>query len=140
MQRERLSILAIIIALFLVVPEAANADTHVAEGERAIDLVSCFQGRGDLYNRALKAKLKNPGYFSDYDQLACMKYLVGIGDANSVYIGMDRPGLFCFPKTGLPVEQQVRIFEKWMKQHPELLYQSAKVAVFHAFIANFPCR
>ena len=109
------------------------------EGKRAIDLMWQCQGRGTNYDLAVKSDLPDPDFFGTYDILACAHYLNGISDMNSVFEGIRGTSLFCFPKVGLVLEQQIRIFLKWVEEHPSSLHWSKRIAVVRAFADAFPC-
>ena len=111
----------------------------VPKGQRAIDLMWDCQGRGMIYEFATENDLPDPGFFGNLDNLMCASYISGIVDMNSLNAGILGTSLFCFPKTGIPQEQQILVFLKWVKKYPERLHESRRSAVVTAMMESFPC-
>ena len=111
----------------------------VPKGQRAIDLMWDCQERGMIYEFAVKNDLPDSDFFGNLDGLVCASYISGIVDMNSLNAGMLGASLFCFPKTGIPQEQQILIFLKWAEKYPERLHESRRAAVVTAMVEAFPC-
>lgn len=46
----------------------------------------------------------------------------------------------CLPEGGITGEQEFRIVEKWLTDHPELLHLNKGILVMRAFEQAFPCK
>ena len=132
----------LVLALWLVSGLAiqANAQDTPPVGQRVIDLMWECQGRGQNYDLAVKTNMPDPEFFGSYDTLICASYISGFVDLNAIHEGMLGAGMFCFPKTGLSQEQQMRMFVKWAEEHPEDLHQSRRLGVLLTFTEAFPCK
>ena len=83
---------------------------------------------------------KTPENLPEMGILACGKYLDGIIDMHSIAVGFRKmPPLFCTPKTGISMDQGIRIFIQWANQNPQELHKGARVSVIKSLIAAFPC-
>ena len=111
-----------------------------AVGGLAIDLLRSCSGQGPAYEFALKAGLKATEPFTVFDMIACSEYISGIVDANAIMQTVKGVGLFCLPEEGMQTEQQMMtIVVKWLKNNPERLHMTRRVAVISAFATAFPC-
>jgi len=82
-----------------------------------------------------------------YDATACMAYLSGVRDLNSLYRAAaieDKTVLpdlvFCSPDDGVKTGQLARIVVKYLKGHPETLHRSEILLTMLALKDAFPCR
>ena len=135
--QSRIHIIAILfVGLMTVVPAYSQS---IAEGQQAIDLMRDCQGRGSNYDAAVQSNMPDPKFFGNYDVLICIGYIAGISDLNALNRGVFGRSFFCFPGAGLSAEQQVLVVVKWMRDHPEQLHESRRMAVVGAFAQAFPC-
>ena len=111
----------------------------VPKRQRAIDLMWDCQARGMIYEFAVKNDLPDSDFFGNLDRLVCASYISGIVDMNALNAGILGASLICFPKTGIPQEQQILVFLKWAKKYPERLHESRRTAVVTAMQESFPC-
>jgi len=74
------------------------------------------------------------------DALECMHYVAGYLDGYGVASAAEKGKPFlCFPdhsNTG----QMVRVFVKWMRDHPEKLHLAASACFFEALTDAFMCK
>lgn len=125
-------------ALFLSGPGFAQGP-EVGEGQRAIDLMWDCQGRGTIYDPAVKNDFPDADFFGTFDRLTCAAYVSGIVDMNALSTGIFGKPFFCFPKRGIPQEQQILIFLKWAEKYPERLHESRRISLVTAMQEAFPC-
>jgi len=83
---------------------------------------------------------KTPEGMGMLGTLSCGKYLDGILDMHALLVSAGMPSLFCIPKTGISIDQALRIFVKWAKNNPEELHKGARVSVVLALQSAFPCK
>jgi hypothetical protein len=71
----------------------------------------------------------------------CMGYVQGFIDAmalsNSLHPGQP---FFCFPTSGIRVEQMMRVIEKYLRDHPNELHMPLGAEVGLALAKGFPCK
>ena len=72
--------------------------------------------------------------------LMCGKYLDGILDMHAIGVAVGMPAFFCLPKTGISMDQALRIFVKWANENPAELHKTARGSVVLALRSAFPCR
>jgi len=73
------------------------------------------------------------------DMAYCYGFIRGtIGAA--ITLSPDFNNFFCGPKEDLSNDQMVKIFIKWMNDHPENLHQEATVSVVNSLLAAYPCK
>ena len=74
-------------------------------------------------------------------KLSCIKYIDGIMDMHSMSVGFRKMSpFFCAPKTGISLDQAMRIFIKWANENPSQLHQSARTSVLISLTKTFPCK
>ncbi len=82
-----------------------------------------------------------PKNMPEIGKLSCAKYIDGIMDMHSLAMGFRKmPPMFCSPKTGISIDQAMRIFIKWANENPSQLHQSARTSVAISLIKAFPCK
>jgi len=133
---RRLSLLAL--ALLLLVAPALAQDAPAPPGQQAADLVRACQSQGRHYVDAVE-KQWDTELFGQIDFVECTSYLAGIADMNAVAKRVYGRGVFCFPKTGVSADQQVRAFLVWAKRYPHLLDESRRSGAVSAFVEAWPC-
>ncbi len=136
MHFRRLMIFALAV-LFLASPALAQ-DAPAPPGQQAADLVQACQSQGRHYADAVE-KQWDTELFGQIDFVECTSYLAGIADMNAVAKRVYGRGVFCFPRTGVSAEQQVRAFLTWAKRYPHLLDESRRSGAVSAFVEAFPC-
>lgn len=74
------------------------------------------------------------------DSLFWLGYLAGFNDSTTINyaITKDSP-VYCTPKDGVQTEQLSLIVHKYLKNHPEVLNESARSCVLAALMEAFPC-
>ncbi len=130
----------IFLALFvgLLTGPAFAQDAPAPPGQQAADLVRACQSQGRHYVDAVE-KQWDTKLFGQIDFVECTSYLAGIADMNAVAKRVYGRGVFCFPKTGVSAEQQVRAFLTWAKRYPHLLDESRRSGTVSAFVEQWPC-
>jgi hypothetical protein len=84
---------------------------------------------------------KQPREMPEAGLISCSRYIDGILDMQAVMMGLGGASpLFCLPKSGVSVDEAMKIFIKWANEHPEELHKTARVSVVVALNAAFPCR
>ena len=84
---------------------------------------------------------KQPSEMPEAGLLSCSRYIDGILDMQAVMMGLGGAfPLFCLPKSGLSVDQAMKIFIKWANEHPDERHKAARISVVVALNAAFPCR
>ncbi len=139
MHFRRLMIFALAV-VFLAGPALAQVapDTMPPVGQRSADLVRACQSQGRHYTHAVE-KQWDTDLFGQIDFVECTSYLAGIADMNAVAKRVYGRGVFCFPRTGVSADQQVRAFLAWAKRYPHLLDESRRSSAVSAFVEAFPC-
>ena len=69
----------------------------------------------------------------------CIGYVGGLNDATRMLQDFYAKHSYCIPETGLQNDQVVRVFLKWLAEHPETLHESARGLFLTAMGAAFPC-
>ena len=103
-------------------------------------VIVVFSGsaQGDLTARDFVSRCQGAVKFSekdtinkDYDTGYCMGTFFGMSSVlNGEYI--------CFPQ-GVTVKQSIRVFLKYMDDHPEKLHLQAPNLIYESLISAFPC-
>jgi hypothetical protein len=71
--------------------------------------------------------------------MSCLSYVQGFRDATTI-IGMFGARIqICMPE-GIPNGQLTRIFEKYLREHPEDLHQEGGGLLMIALMKSFPCK
>jgi len=83
----------------------------------------------------------NPSIETVIESARCLGFIGGFTDSMSIVRAMkgDRNALFCAPKEGISVEQGARLLVKFLEDHPQILHDEARVAVYVALGKAFPC-
>jgi hypothetical protein len=126
------------LALALIAIPVLAQDAPAPPGQQAADLVRACQGQGRHYADAVE-KQWDTELFGQIDVVECTSYLAGIADMNAVAKRVYGRGVFCFPKTGVSADQQVRAFLTWAKRYPHLLDESRRSGAVSAFVEAWPC-
>jgi len=75
-----------------------------------------------------------------FSGMDCVGYIAGINDMAALMQGLNKTNLYCLPKKqGLETGQILRVFLKWLQEHPETLHESARSLFISAMKDNFPC-
>jgi len=75
-----------------------------------------------------------------FQGMHCVGYIAGINDMAALMQGLTKQNYFCLPKEeGLETGQVMRVFLKWLHEHPESLHESARSLFISAMSNNFPC-
>jgi len=115
----------IVIALFLIV---VTPTVSIAAGMRTDQMMWKCNGTGG--NEIDKA----------FGKMRCAGYMDGVMDFQAIIIKpFPRAKFFCVPKTGISIDQAMRIFVKWAENHPKDLHVSARVSVLLSLREAFPC-
>ena len=70
----------------------------------------------------------------------CMGLVDGFAGAAAFYESKPAsPGAICFPTEGATIGQSVRMVDKYLQSHPELLHEPSTVLIFGAFVTAHPC-
>ena len=144
MHPRRLSSLALALLLLAsparIRPALAQVapDTMPPVGQRSADLVRACQSQGRHYTHAVE-KQWDTELFGQIDFVECTSYLAGIADMNAAAKRVFGRGVFCFPRTGVSAEQQVRAFLAWAERYPHLLDESRRSGTVSAFVEQWPC-
>jgi hypothetical protein len=72
--------------------------------------------------------------------MACAKFIDGMMDMHSLMIARSGSPMFCLPKTGISIDQAMRIFVAWANNHPKELHNTARVSVAISLHDAFPCQ
>jgi hypothetical protein len=72
-------------------------------------------------------------------KLACGKFLDGMMDMHSIFVGMDMGGFYCLPASGISADQAIRIFISWADNNPKELHKSARLSAVVSLREAFPC-
>ncbi len=75
----------------------------------------------------------------DLGKLACGKFLDGMMDMHSIFVGMDMGGFYCLPASGISADQAIRIFISWADNNPKELHKSARLSAVVSLREAFPC-
>jgi len=70
----------------------------------------------------------------------CAKYIDGMLDMHSLLIPRRAVPYFCLPRTGISIDQAMRIFISWANKHPTELHKTARASVVIAIANAFPCK
>jgi len=120
-----LAIVVLAIALSLLL---APAFDHVSAMKRAEELAGKCGGKGDGQRERL-------------GRIHCTSYITGMVDAYLPIAGLTPQARFiCLPEEGISGDQAVKIFVKWVKNHPEGQDMVAKSAVLVSLGNAFPCK
>jgi hypothetical protein len=77
---------------------------------------------------------------SDVGQLYCLGYVDGaVGTLVVAAAAYKSPRLVCVPE-GVTVGQSAKVVERYLEAHPENLHLGARVLVFAALMATWPCK
>ena len=81
------------------------------------------------------------GMQANVNRYRAMGYIQGLLDAYTVFSTRD-PSLnvFCMPEQGVSTAQARILIVKWLRENPKRLHEQARLLVFHALSAAFPCR
>ncbi len=139
MHPRLLSSLALALMLLASPARAQVApDTMPPPGQRSADLVRACQSQGRHFTHAV-AKQWDTELFGQIDFVECTSYLAGIADMNAAAKRVFGRGVFCFPRTRVSAEQQVRAFLAWAERYPHLLDESRRSGTVSAFVEQWPC-
>ena len=70
----------------------------------------------------------------------CFGFFAAMLDATAIAeVVLEKP-LFCLPKAGISLDQAMKVYLKYAKDHPEQLHVSARVTVAAALMQAFPCK
>jgi len=71
----------------------------------------------------------------------CLGYASGFLDAIPVVeLASNTQPNVCVPQDGLDIKQAVRIFVKYLREHPEDLYINARLTFYKSILMAFPCK
>ena len=73
-------------------------------------------------------------------QLSCGRFIDGMMDMSSLFVGAGAKPFFCPPPQGISVDQAMRIFIAWANRHPKELHETARTSVLIALRDAFPCK
>jgi hypothetical protein len=132
--------LQILVMLFLLVSSlsVSSQELDYMDGNRL--LRQCAAGISD-----------NGGHLSadQYSDFAfCNGYIAGTMDANNVFDNSIRVArnssktvpVYCLPKSGIELQQAVRITVKYLREHPEKLHFAGDILVWMSLQQAFPCK
>lgn len=70
----------------------------------------------------------------------CMGFISGLNDMAALFQSLFDTKAYCLPEKGLETGQVMRVFIKWLDEHPESLHESARSLFISAFNDAFPCK
>lgn len=73
-------------------------------------------------------------------RLSCGRYIDGMMDMHSLFVGAGSKPFFCVPSQGISIDQAMRIFIAWAYQHPKNLHKTPRSSVLIALRDAFPCQ
>ena len=120
------TLLLLLLLLLLLMLLAAN--THADTGN-------------DVLRDCSKLFAKNAQDFeSILRRTDCGGYVRGMMDMARLMHDMAGLSAFCIPKVeGLETGQVIRVFIKWLEEHPESLHESARSLFVEALVDTYPC-
>lgn len=71
--------------------------------------------------------------------MRCAGFVSGLDDGIALMQGLLRHNVYCRPEAGLELQQTLRIFLKWLEEHPEALHETARILFLSAMKEAFPC-
>jgi len=70
----------------------------------------------------------------------CLGYVEGIADGIEIVSETSKSArLYCMAED-VTTGQGVRVFVKWLRDHPEKLHNSGRILVVASFVNAFPCK
>ncbi|MPY74701.1 MAG: hypothetical protein GEU87_10605 [Alphaproteobacteria bacterium] len=108
--------------IFILVIAGASSASHAQM--KAEDLLRECQARG---------------HANELGQFVCTGYFLGALDTWTMASFLAKRQFYCPPKDGISAEQAIRIYEKWISEHPADMHQPARLATFLAMREAFPC-
>jgi len=76
-----------------------------------------------------------------FQGMNCAGYVAGLNDMAALMQGLTKTNFYCLPKKqGLETGQTIRVFLKWLQEHPETLHESARSLFISAMGEAFPCK
>ena len=128
---NRVSIIILLFSLFyFILPSIVNA----SDGNEL--LKSCNVVLSSI-NDPERKELSSEQYIkSGY----CIGLLHGIMELTRIHQHSNGEPFFCLPKQSIPKEQAVRIVVKYLRDHPEKLYEHDTFLVIKALQEAFPCK
>jgi len=146
MQLQR-AVIGIALAVQFLAParvdstQAVQPSASQQEGETGNDLLRACADTVHLLDR--DSQLADTEMWSAFH---CSGYVAGFVDGYVLAedmeyhrVGSSHP-LFCVREGGLVASQEVRIFVKWLRDHPERLHESGRVLLTIALEQAFPCK
>ena len=119
------AVMVLVAALSLLL---APTFDYASAMERAEELARKCSGEGDSPKKML-------------GRTHCISYITGMVDAYLLITGVAPQARFiCLPEDGISGDQAVKIFVKWVKNHPEGQQMLAKSAVLVSLGNAFPCK
>jgi len=78
------------------------------------------------------------GTNTGHSHIACIAYIVGVGDGAELMSERSHQRLYC-PGPDVENGQKYRIVVKYIKEHPERTDLQTRILIVDALIATFPC-
>jgi len=69
----------------------------------------------------------------------CAGFVAGMNDMATVLMDLFERKLYCLPREGLELGQILRVFIKWLEEHPADLHGTARTLFIQSMRDNFPC-
>lgn len=92
---------------------------------------------------AIKQETNDPSLSPDeaIGGISCISYVSGFVDGLALAVGTNKSRrVVCFPEKGVPNEQMIRIFLKYLTDNPEKLHETGRMSLLIALAKAFPCR
>ena len=70
----------------------------------------------------------------------CGGYVAGLNDMAVWFMQVFKIQAYCIPATGLEIGQTIRVYLKWLNDHPEALHEPARSLFMNAMHDAFPCK
>lgn len=75
------------------------------------------------------------------EKFHCIGYVGGILDGMQlIFTAKPKSRLFCPPKSGMSIDQQIKIITKYLENNPKDLSESSRTSIFIAYKRAFPCK
>lgn len=92
---------------------------------------------------AIKQETNDPSLSPDeaLGGISCISYVSGFVDGLALAVGTNKSRrVVCLPEKGVPNEQMIRIFLKYLTDNPEKLHETGRMSLLIALAKAFPCR
>ncbi len=98
-----------------------------------------YTGNDVLHNCPIVFDMENATVEQKLGGVQCLGYVSGLNDASRLLSGFWNTEFYCIPEKGLEAGQVVRVFLKWLVEHPTKLHESARSIFITAMRDSYPC-